>query len=223
VKPQFTTRQCLAAILIILLIIPAGMAQQIPCKDKWEPDGTALRQLILPPGKAMHDPAAQALHRIRDQMTRRLIDRGVDLAEVRAAYRKADFESVIAMFGYAEGELADLDRQIVNLRKDLVSRYPRLAAGLAQVAPQGNCYHCNVDRAFDIMKRQVTISASAAGSYAEAADAKEGESDCMWGAYVSALLLCTTMGPIIYWPCAYLAYCSFCEGPLVDSLCGSVQ
>jgi len=49
---------------------------------------------------------------------------------------------------------------------------------------------------------------------------QEGDpSSCEWLPYVAALALCTLLGPIWYWVCAYVAYCSFCKGPLRDGLC----
>ena len=41
---------------------------------------------------------------------------------------------------------------------------------------------------------------------------EEPAGDCKWLQYTAALAVCTTAGPVIYWPCAYLAYCSFCTG-----------
>ena len=41
--------------------------------------------------------------------------------------------------------------------------------------------------------------------------------DCRWLPYTACLALCTTTGPVWYWVCAYVCYCSFCEG--LDGIC----
>ncbi len=40
--------------------------------------------------------------------------------------------------------------------------------------------------------------------------------DCQAVQFTACLLVCTTTGPIIYWPCAYLCSCSFCA---LDGIC----
>jgi hypothetical protein len=34
---------------------------------------------------------------------------------------------------------------------------------------------------------------------------------CQWGPYVAHLAACAKTGPIVYWACAYVAYCAWCE------------
>lgn len=47
----------------------------------------------------------------------------------------------------------------------------------------------------------------------------DGEVDCAWGPYLGNLALCAATGPKLYWLCAGLAVCSWCEGGWVDNAC----
>lgn len=57
----------------------------------------------------------------------------------------------------------------------------------------------------------------------ETDDGGGDEASCRWPAYIVALVSCASLGAFLYWLCAYIAYCSFCEGKLVDQLCGQYQ
>ncbi len=35
---------------------------------------------------------------------------------------------------------------------------------------------------------------------------------CRWLPYTMHLIGCTSLGPILYWPCAYVAICAWCPG-----------
>jgi len=43
---------------------------------------------------------------------------------------------------------------------------------------------------------------------------------CNYVPYVASLVVCTAAGPVLYWPCAILAYCTWCFGPTHDAICG---
>lgn len=46
---------------------------------------------------------------------------------------------------------------------------------------------------------------------------------CDYEQYVLALAGCAGLGPYLYWPCAYVAYCEFCYGPTHDEVCEPLE
>jgi hypothetical protein len=45
-----------------------------------------------------------------------------------------------------------------------------------------------------------------------------GPNKCKWVQFTVALAVCSASGPL-YYPCAWLAFCSLCTGPIVDAAC----
>lgn len=120
------------------------------------------------------------------------------------------------------GERSAVDQAFDHLERRLKLQSP-VAKGLlpviveseAEPARGGGPRERGVSRLTDVPS-EGDIFSKAAGY----PPCQEGDPDsCEWLPYVAALALCTLLGPIWYWVCAYVAYCSFCTGPLRDDLC----
>jgi hypothetical protein len=153
------------------------------------------------------DPLLQELLEIRDEMTRRLRDRKVPARLLKQAYAAGDEQAVLDLMGYSRDEAARLRTRLAATREALLAKHPRLAdATPARPKTAGD-----VARFLDRYEKLTE-------SYAPEVYSKK-KPTCKWLQYSAALGLCAVSGPVIYWPCAYLAMCSLCSGGYVDDIC----
>jgi len=127
------------------------------------------------------------------------------------------------ILGFTEAEANALNARMDQLRVQIFLAFPdveKMAVGYAgsscgfAVADS----HCDVRAAVDNAAEAV----SAMDDLLAFMNMPQGSNrpvSCHWGPYIASLVLCTTVGPVLYWPCAYVALCSFCEGGWVDSAC----
>jgi hypothetical protein len=151
-------------------------------------------------------PEIAELSRIRDELTARARQRGATPEMVRAAYRNGNTAEIEALFGFTSGESTALTQRLENIQRRLYQKYPVLQSigGGEVTTPQS----CNVEAAARALAR-----GTGGGEIGlQSTEIEEPAGDCKWLQYTAALAVCTTAGPVIYWPCAYLAYCSFCTG-----------
>jgi len=153
------------------------------------------------------------------------------LAHTWHFYRDALVEAVSAhdsaraatILGFTEAEANALNARMDQLRVQIFLAFPdveKMAVGYAgsscgfSVADS----HCDVRAAVD----NAAAAVSAMDNLLAFMNMPQGSNrpvSCHWGPYTASLVLCTTLGPVLYWPCAYVALCSFCEGGWVDSAC----
>ena len=159
------------------------------------------------------DSDVQTLIAISDEMTQRVIDRNVSISALKAAYQARDEQQIIALLGYSSAEFKDLSYRLENTRKAIFNKYPEIVQ-MVKEKPESSCGYsnisssCGTDRFFD---RFNLIEQNRLEG--------EGPTTCRWGPYVAALALCRLGGPVWYWPCAYVALCSFCTGGAVSTIC----
>lgn len=77
---------------------------------------------------------------------------------------------------------------------------------------------CDVEKALDLAGGAVLALDEILG-FMSAPQGSGSPTSCQWGPFIASLILCTTLGPVLYWPCAYIGMCSFCDGSVIDTLC----
>jgi len=217
-----TNLQALATTFVVLSLIfilfttqfPVGMAREntsiTESSRSISPANTSERSLDELDVLLEQDPDVQALLAISDEMTQRVIDRNVSISALKAAYQAKDEQQVIALLGYSDAEIKDLSYRLENRRKAIFDKYPEIVR-MVKEKPEGSCGYCNdsssctTDRFFD--------------RFSVFEQNRPNRPTCRWSPYVAALAVCTLAGPAWYWPCAYVALCSFCTGGWVSTAC----
>jgi hypothetical protein len=140
---------------------------------------------------------------------------GDPLVPLQAAWESKDSAGVARMLNYSDWEIASLQIRLDADRESLLAEDPALAT---LAISQLGCTSCSdtIDAAFAAFRSEF-LGGSGFVSGGSAA-ARDG---CNYRLYIAALLLCTRAGPIAYWPCAYLAFCKNCYGPLRNRICGT--
>mgnify|MGYP005852078237 CR=1 FL=1 len=149
------------------------------------------------------DPLVQELLSIRDSFTERINNKLGDsfsLENLRLAYLNSDENLIISYLGFTSAQIDSIGERLNTIRIELLNKYPTLNSYLTS-----ECVSCNIDSFFSHYYDYTSI-------YTEALD-------CRWGPYIASLLLCTTLGPVLYWPCAYVAMCSWCSGGILNYIC----
>jgi hypothetical protein len=185
-------------------------------------------------GLLQRDPDVGTLIAVRDEMTRRFIDRRVSTVALKRAYQAMDEEKVAALLGYSPAEILALNYRLDRARKAVFGKFPEIARLANEHLPTTSCgfspstESCGIDQflnrlAFFDPRERVhrffdPVSTNASNP-PEGEFETEKDPDCDWGPYTAALALCTLAGPFWYWACAYVALCSFCRGGWVDDVC----
>lgn len=189
---------CVLVVLCLLVVSPAAWAAS-PDLETALAASPSMRELQ----EIMVDIAARAAL--------------ADPAELEDAYRRVDVVRVNELLGFTADEYVALDARLTHLRISLGEEFPELERRAAQLGP-GNCgfspsiAQCHVREALD-------ASAELSTSSLVGQDGPLQDVDCQWGQYSVALALCTLAGVVFYWPCAYLALCSYCTGGWVTDVC----
>ncbi len=180
--------------LFILLIIATSMVQ---CTE--ERDINAFQNL-------QNDSRVKELLLIRNKIGDKVINGNVDITQLHQAYLDKDTTLIKKLIGFSESEYNEMRHQLNNLRNSLLNDYPN---ELKEVSTE--CSNCTIDESdinqfFNNFDSFVNFSR----------DNNNGNNDnngCdSYIQYTMCLIACTTTGPVIYWPCAYLCYCSYCDG-----------
>jgi hypothetical protein len=142
--------------------------------------------------------------RVRDELTARAKARNVTPEMVRAAYISGDAAALQSLFGLSARESNHLTHRLRTSQMRLQTRFPVLRS-LAEGTAATSGPACGADVA-----ARALVADSRRGKPSTSIEADPSAGGCKWVQYTIALLLCSTGGPVVYWPCAYLAYCSLC-------------
>lgn len=168
------------------------------------------------------DPDVIALQAIREEMTTRAVAARVSGAEAKKLLERDPVE-LGRRLGYASSELNSINMRMKTAKRNLLARYPELL----EVARGMECSSdpAMLSRVLDYRGRPfeaslLSVLAVVPGlSFLRQEEPDVGDASCQWIQYTACLVVCTSAGPVIYWPCAFLCVCAFCEGGLA-SLCG---
>lgn len=145
-------------------------------------------------GKILALPETNELLVITESLLSRVA--AADRDALAAAYAREDLGSMLSLMDLSHSEFLELDTKLIALGKSIAEQVPeleRIKPALAGV----NC-----------------LSAS---SVSDAIGTLTGNGNvvlvsCHWVLLVASLVLCTAAGPWLYWLCAYVASCTFCDG-----------
>lgn len=142
----------------------------------------------------------QELTAIWKDLRNRALSSGMPWQELMSAYQRQDEQLLRNSLGLTSQEEVFLNNRLRELTRSLLSKFPELQAFVKKAKPCINCGSAEVIGKVDILT------------------APEG---CHWIQYTAALVVCSAGGPVLYWPCAYLAYCSLCWGDIHDAICSN--
>jgi hypothetical protein len=156
------------------------------------------------------------LIRIRDELTSRARDRSVTPEMVRQAYTGADPTAAADLLGLSSSESGALDARLLTVQRSLYEKFPVLRSLADGEVTAGET--CGAEAAARALTRLRPGRPTSGATPMNEEDIPVVDDGCKWLQYTAALAVCTTAGPVIYWPCAYIAYCSFCSDDL--GICG---
>lgn len=114
----------------------------------------------------------------------------VDRKALQHAILAGDVSTADWLMGFLPGESDALRAQMRELAGLLSAKYPGMEAmGFAGIG----------------------------GPHVDASSSPNGAT-CEWFQLSVAIAMCSMSGPF-YWPCAYLAICSYCSGDVFDDIC----
>lgn len=150
----------------------------------------------------------QELLLIREDITNNIISRlgtYFSIEELKQAYKESNQEKIIGMIGYTNEKVYDISERLNYIRSELLVKYPELQNYLNTT----NINQPDIDNFFD--------------KYFHLDNSLQIKKPlkCKWLPYTATLIVCTSVGPILYWPCAYAAICAWCTGGIADRMCGS--
>lgn len=151
----------------------------------------------------MSEPLVQELLQIRNNFTERInceVGKSFSLEELKLAYLNSDEQRIISYMGYTSNQIDSIGERLNTISQELLTKYPALSSYITS-----ECNSCNVESFFSYYYEYTNISTEAL--------------ECRWAPYIASLVLCTTLGPILYWPCAYVAMCSWCSGGILNYIC----
>jgi hypothetical protein len=167
------------------------------------------------------DPDVRELIDIRQEITQRVIDRNVSITELRAAYQNRDEKQFRKLMEFTNADIKSLQRRISKSRTAILDRYPEIENLMSESDRYVNSYNplTGNRKTGEFADHLSSYSSNYLESELVLEYEEGGDVTCRWAPYIAGLAVCTTLGPILYWPCAYVALCSFCSGGWVDSAC----
>lgn len=134
--------------------------------------------------------------------------------DLTAAYNIGDTKKLQLLLGITDTELIEYQTRINKLKESLLNNYPELKK---EYLRQISCKTCITINITEIYKK-VTARGFFKIINGEPLNVVSpdkinyllSENDCSWIPYSACLIVCTSTGPILYWPCAYVCMCSFC-------------
>lgn len=168
------------------------------------------------------DADIQELISIRDDMVVRILESNLSGRELAEIIKNNDEKRFASLLGYSPEEMRDLERRILRLAERVRMNHPELK-GMEKTKPCPDCGIESVVENWDRFRLEAGIDRPRYGDDPNAIpvppDPKKKGVSCTWLPYAASLLVCTSMGPILYWACAIVATCTFCSGGWVSVIC----
>ncbi len=141
--------------------------------------------------------------------------------QLRRAVETYDLTAAAEALGFSLTEAERVVSRMGVLREEILLEFPELRA-IAENALAPTCAAsgiCDPEEAIHVMDEVAAALEGLLGGSDGYEEHSSAPSGCHWGQSIAALALCTLGGPYFYWACAYLAYCSYCSGPIPDKIC----
>lgn len=164
-------------------------------------------------------PELIELLKIRDAIAYRVVTNKISKVNLAKAFQNHDTNALQRLLGINNHELEIYQERIKRLRESLLKKYPDLKE---EYLKQLNCKSCKETDINTVYKKITStgffkvingepISIMTPSTLNTNSIIKEnGDGTCSWIPYTACLVVCTSTGPIFYWPCAYVCMCSFC-------------
>lgn len=158
---------------------------------------------------------------IREKIADRVIGNGISKSALLEAIQGKDDKKIRKIIGMSEGEYNTLESQFNEIKSIIYKKFPDVQK-LVNLAATG-CSSCAVSKkisfinSLPIVSRnndvQITMNSldklySNEKQFIENTSEQDG---CRWVEYTACLVVCTALGPILYWPCAYLCWDTYCD------------
>lgn len=123
----------------------------------------------------------------------------------------------------SDDEYRNLTKQLGEIKKIISNKYPEIQE---KIASNANCQSCDLNKEVSLINPLPTINTKTGEevitvssmnklySHEKQYIANEinvTEDGCRWVEYTACLVVCTALGPILYWPCAYLCWDTYCN------------
>lgn len=209
----------LKSILLIVIILAISIFNS--CSDNSVDSTLNSNELSKLKKSAITDELSDLID-LREEITQLVIDRKVNIEKLRDAYVNKDVTKIMTLMKMSKNEYNSFNERLLNIRKNILIKYPDIKKAVSKLGKK-QCTTCNIEKFFNNFE-QYTHASSRYGSglskiYTGTTVNGDEDVDCDWVPYTAALVLCAELGPVLYWPCAYVAICSFCEGGWVDDAC----
>ena len=164
-------------------------------------------------------PEVFELLKIRDAIAYRVVKNKISQADLAKAYQNQDTKTIQRLLGINKNELEIYQERIKQLRESLLKKYPELKE---EYLKQLNCKSCKETDIkavykkitstgfFNIINGEPTSIMTPPTPNTNSIIKENGDGTCNWIPYTACLVVCTSTGPLFYWPCAYVCMCSFC-------------
>ena len=173
-------------------------------EERYKPASDGIRQTTDIDHLLDRDPDVRTLLAVRDEITRRVIELHIPPDQLRRAYQAGDEYAIAELMGYSEAEIRAFRGRLDEARVAIFQKFPQVER-MAQESPTPSYQTDDLFFLDHLRESEPNIVDRAT---------------CRIVPYVAALSLCTLAGPVFYWPCAYVALCSFCSGGWVGTICG---
>lgn len=132
---------------------------------------------------------------IRDYFNNKVIEGNVNLDSLKSAYLSNDEDRIMELLDITQEEVDEIEAELNTLRSSIINKNPSFFTGYTDYCT--DCHtQSNINKFFNNYSSLTSV---------DTIEARNPN----WPAYVACLVVCTTSGPFIYWPCAYLCYDSY--------------
>lgn len=160
--------------------------------------------------KLYDDPNVRQLWEIEEDFINRCQGDAAHWDSLRDAYDDMDTVRILTILRYSQAEYDSISTLLVSTATQVMSDHPEILP----LSENGYCEPCQGGGIFDVY----VAAPPTPVSYSSLKD-EQKDTDCAWVGYTACLIACSATTPIIYWACAYVCVCSFCEGDLVEEIC----
>lgn len=156
---------------------------------------------------------------IREEITQMVIDKKINIDKLMKAYKTEDTLKIMEAMQMSKTEYSSYNIRLLKLNSKILKKYPAIKIKIEEMK-NNICTTCNSDKFFENFEKY-TFASKRKGSGLSKIFVTNGaeEVDCDWLQYFAGLAVCSTAGPVLYWPCAYLMICGYCSGGWVDDAC----
>lgn len=164
------------------------------------------------------DPDVLGLLAVRDKISQQILDSGVSGQDLQQVFYSNDPAEITQLLGFTQAEVNYLNNKLIQHSNALLARYSELQTYTQTHNANCSDYSCfenneHANALFTNLDTYLSLSTENGLGKNQAAVA------CEWLPFIGALILCAQTGPILYWICAYVSLCSFCDGGWVDAIC----